>query len=62
MKCKKCKSGITSPIVKTTIVNGTPMSFSSCPVCGENLDRSNKNLITVIILIIVIGVASKYFL
>ncbi len=62
MKCKKCKSGITSPIVKTTYVNGTPMSFSSCPVCGESLDGSNRHWITVIILIIAIGVASKYFL
>ncbi|CAM4299068.1 DnrP protein [Pseudoalteromonas byunsanensis] len=61
MKCKKCKSGITSPIVKTTNVDGTPITSSSCPVCGEHLDSSNKHWIVLVILIIALGVASKYF-
>jgi hypothetical protein len=31
-------------------------------VCGESLDVSNKHWIVLIILILSIGVASKYFL
>ena len=62
MKCKKCKSGITSPVIKTTYVNGIPMSFSSCPVCGESLNGSNKYWIIVVILIVGVTLASKYLL
>ncbi|QCU76388.1 hypothetical protein FFU37_18130 [Pseudoalteromonas distincta] len=61
MKCEKCKSGITSPIVKTTNINGTPIASSSCPVCGENLDGSKRYWVLLIILLIGIGVASRYF-
>ncbi len=62
MKCKKCKSRIISPVVKTTIINGTPMSFSSCPVCGERLGASNMQWLGLGISIIAIGVLFKYFL
>ena len=61
MKCKKCKSGIISPIAKTTNVDGIAITSSSCPVCGENLDSLSKCLIILIVLIIALGVASKYF-
>ena len=55
MKCKKCKAGITSPVVKTTNIDGTPITSSTCPVCGENLDGSKKYWVLLIILIIGIG-------
>jgi len=61
MKCKKCKSGITSPIVKTTNINGTPIASSSCPVCDENLDGSKRYWVLLIILLIGIDVESRYF-
>ncbi len=61
MKCKKCKSGIATPIVKTNNANGIQITSSYCPVCGENLDSSKKNLIAVVILFVAIGVALKYF-
>ena len=60
MKCKKCKAGITSPVVKTTNIDGTPITSSTCPVCGENLDGSKKYWVLLIILIIGICLASKY--
>ena len=60
MKCKKCKSGITSPVVKTTNMTGTPMTSSFCPVCGENLDSSKRHWVVLIILFIGLGVASRY--
>jgi len=58
---QKCKSGITPPVVKTTNINGTPIASSSCPVCGENLDDSKRYWVLLIILLIGIGVASRYF-
>ncbi|TLU66144.1 hypothetical protein FE810_05335 [Thalassotalea litorea] len=61
MKCKKCKSEITSPLVKATNVTGTPMKSSSCPVCGENLDGSKRHWVVLVILILGIGLISKYF-
>lgn len=61
MKCKKCKSTITSPIVNTSYVNGTSITLSSCPVCGENLDSSNKHWIIFFILFIALSLAAKYF-
>jgi RNase P subunit RPR2 len=61
MKCKKCKSGITSPVVKTINIDSTPITSSTCPVCGENLDGSKRYWVTLIILLIGIGLASKYF-
>ncbi|WP_226996504.1 hypothetical protein [Thalassotalea crassostreae] len=61
MKCKKCKSEITAPKVRIANINGTPITASTCPVCGENLAASKKNWIALIILFVAVGVASKYF-
>jgi hypothetical protein len=59
MKCRKCKSDILSPVIKSTHINGTQVQSQSCPVCGENIENSKKYLFLIAFIFIVVGVASQ---
>ncbi len=62
MKCRKCQSEVSSPVIKYTRINSADFRSEHCPVCGVDLEGPLKSCLPIVVIFIVSFVIVNFFL